>query len=67
GTTPHRWLTRQRILLAQRLLETTDLPIEDIAWRCGIGTGANLRLQFAAAVRASPAAYRRTFTQNPAT
>ena len=25
GTTPHRWLTLQRVLLAQRLLEDTDL------------------------------------------
>lgn len=66
GTTPHRWLTRQRVLLAQRLLETTDLSIDEIAWRCGIGTGANLRLQFATVVRASPAAYRRTFSQHPA-
>jgi transcriptional regulator GlxA family with amidase domain len=53
--------------LAQRLLETTDLPIEDIASRCGMGTGANLRLHFAALVRASPAAYRRTFHESPAT
>ncbi len=61
GTTPHRWLTRQRVLLAQRLLETTDLPIDDIAWRCGMGTSTNLRTHFASIVRASPASYRRTF------
>jgi transcriptional regulator GlxA family with amidase domain len=67
GTTPHRWLTRQRVLLAQRLLETTDLPIEEIAWRCGMGTGANLRLHFSAIVRASPATYRRTFQTEGAT
>jgi AraC family transcriptional regulator, transcriptional activator FtrA len=67
GTTPHRWLIRQRVLLAQRLLETTDLPIEEIAWRCGMGTGANLRLHFAAILRASPVAYRRTFRADEAT
>jgi AraC family transcriptional activator FtrA len=67
GTTPHRWLIRQRILLAQRLLESTDLLIEEIAWRCGMGTGANLRLHFSAIVRASPAAYRRTFRAEIAT
>jgi AraC family transcriptional regulator, transcriptional activator FtrA len=61
GTTPHRWLIRQRVLLAQRLLETTDLPVEDVAGRCGMGTAANLRLHFSAIVLASPAAYRRTF------
>src|SRR3954453_15654880 len=28
GTTPHQWMLRQRVLLAQRLLETTDHPVE---------------------------------------
>ena len=28
GTTPHQWLQRQRVQLAQRLLEVSDLPIE---------------------------------------
>jgi AraC family transcriptional activator FtrA len=61
GTTPHQWLSRQRILLAQRLLESTDMSVDDVAWRCGLGTAANLRVKFAASVRASPTAYRRTF------
>jgi transcriptional regulator GlxA family with amidase domain len=64
GTTPHRWLIWQRVLLAQRLLETTDLSIDEVAWRCGLGTSANLRLHFSALVRASPAAYRRTFQES---
>jgi transcriptional regulator GlxA family with amidase domain len=66
GTSPHRWLIAQRVLLAQRLLETTDLAIDEVAWRCGLGTSANLRLHFASLVRASPAAYRRTFQDNRA-
>ncbi len=66
GTSPHRWLITQRVLLAQRLLETTDLPIEEVAWRCGLGTSANLRLHFSAIVRCAPAAYRRTFQESRA-
>jgi transcriptional regulator GlxA family with amidase domain len=66
GTTPHRWLCRQRVLLAQRLLETTDLAVELVADRCGLGTAANLRLHFRAQIGVSPAAYRRTFQQVPA-
>jgi transcriptional regulator GlxA family with amidase domain len=66
GTSPHRWLISQRVLLAQRLLETTELSIEQVAWRCGLGTSANLRLHFSSLVRASPAAYRRTFQENRA-
>ena len=61
GTTPHQWLLRQRVLLAQRLLETTDLPVEVIASRSGFGTAANLRQHFQRLVRTSPNAYRRTF------
>jgi transcriptional regulator GlxA family with amidase domain len=61
GTTPHQWLLRQRVLLAQQLLETTDEPVEWVAQRCGFGSAAALRQQFSRAVSASPAAYRRTF------
>ena len=66
GTTPHRWLCRQRVLMAQRLLETSDLAVEHIADRCGLGTAANLRLHFRAEVGVSPVSYRRTFRREPA-
>ena len=61
GTTPLRWLLQQRVLLAQRLLETTDLPVERIATDCGFGTPAGMRLHFQRHVGTSPLAYRRTF------
>ena len=61
GTTPHQWLLSQRILLAQRLLETSDLAVELVAHRCGFGTAANLRHHFQRVVDTSPLAYRRTF------
>jgi transcriptional regulator GlxA family with amidase domain len=61
GSTPHRWLRHQRVALAQRLLETTDLPVDVVAQRSGFGTAANLRQHFQRAVRTSPVAYRRTF------
>jgi transcriptional regulator GlxA family with amidase domain len=61
GTTPLQWILRQRVLLAQRLLETTDEPIERIADLCGFGTAAGLRQHFARSVRTTPQAYRRTF------
>jgi AraC-like DNA-binding protein len=44
---PLRWLAAARIREARRLLEATDLPIEVIAARCGLGTAANLRLHLA--------------------
>jgi len=61
GTTPYRWLLRQRVLLAQRLLEATDETVDAIAGRAGFGTAAALRHQFLRAVGTTPNAYRRTF------
>jgi AraC family transcriptional regulator, transcriptional activator FtrA len=61
GTTPLRWLLSQRVLEARRLLEETDLPIDEIAWRAGFGTAASLRDHFRRATSTSPSAYRRSF------
>ncbi len=61
GTTPHQWLLTQRLALAQRLLETTDQPIDQVAASAGFGTPTALRLHFRKALDTSPAQYRRTF------
>jgi AraC family transcriptional regulator, transcriptional activator FtrA len=61
GVTPHQWLLRQRVMLAQRLLETTDLPVDRVAEECGLGTATNLRSHFRATIGTTPTAYRRTF------
>jgi len=65
GTTPHLWLTHQRVLQARRMLEEGDDPIDTVADRCGFGTGAMLRHHFARIVGVSPAAYRRNFRTEP--
>jgi transcriptional regulator GlxA family with amidase domain len=62
GTTPVRWLTGQRILLAQELLEETDETIDLIAERAGFGNAATLRHHFRAWRGITPQAYRRTFS-----
>ncbi|MFF4826113.1 helix-turn-helix domain-containing protein [Streptomyces sp. NPDC001312] len=61
GTTPYRWLLRQRVLLAQRLLEATDETMDTIADRTGFGTAAALRHQFVRALGTTPNSYRRAF------
>ncbi|MFE6973633.1 helix-turn-helix domain-containing protein [Streptomyces sp. NPDC057682] len=61
GTTPYRWLLRQRVLLAQHLLETSDETMDTIAGRTGFGNAAALRHQFVRALGTTPQAYRRTF------
>jgi transcriptional regulator GlxA family with amidase domain len=44
------------------LLETTDLPVEQVASRCGFGTATMLRRHFTRILGTSPSHYRRTFT-----
>jgi len=61
GTTPHQWLQRQRVHLAQRLLETSDFSIESVAAGTGFCTAGNLRKHFSRIMHTSPQAYRRTF------
>lgn len=66
GTTPHRWLQAQRVRLAQRLLESTDAPIEIVAAQSGFSTAANLRKHFGRMVRTSPQGYRQAFRHRSA-
>ncbi|MFI2486639.1 GlxA family transcriptional regulator [Promicromonospora kroppenstedtii] len=61
GESPAQWLTRQRIEHARTLLETTALPVEQVARRCGFGTAQSLRAHVTAALGVTPSAYRRTF------
>jgi len=61
GTTPHQWLTHQRVLLAERLLEETPLPVEAVARRTGFGNAATLRHHFSRARSTTPQAYRQSF------
>jgi transcriptional regulator GlxA family with amidase domain len=61
GATPHSWLLRQRVNLAQRLLETGDRSVEEVARSSGFGTAAMLRHHFVRERGTSPAAYARTF------
>jgi AraC family transcriptional activator FtrA len=63
GTTPHQWITHQRVLAAQRLLETTDLSIDRVAEVSGFVTAETLRHHFRQRVGTAPAAYRRRFTR----
>jgi AraC family transcriptional regulator, transcriptional activator FtrA len=66
GTTPHRWLTMQRVLHARTLLEETALGIDEIADQSGFGSAALLRHHFKPVVGVAPTDYRRTFSQRPA-
>jgi transcriptional regulator GlxA family with amidase domain len=61
GETPLRWLAMQRLYEARRLLESTDLAVDQVATRSGLGTAANLRMHLARELSTTPTAYRRTY------
>jgi transcriptional regulator GlxA family with amidase domain len=67
GQSPTQWLTRQRVEHARRLLESSDLTVDQIAQRAGLGTGVSLRQHLRAVLGVSPSAYRRTFREREAT
>jgi transcriptional regulator GlxA family with amidase domain len=62
GHTPMQWVLRARVDLARELLERTELGVEQIADRVGLGTAANLRLHFQRILGTSPTEYRHTFS-----
>ncbi|GAA3122290.1 helix-turn-helix domain-containing protein [Planomonospora alba] len=64
GLSPARWLTGQRVEHARHLLESTDLPVDQVARRASFGTAVSLRQHLHAAVGLAPLAYRRTFGRN---
>ena len=61
GMSPGQWLVHQRVEHVRRLLEDTDLPVDQIATRAGFGTAASLRQHLRARLGVAPSAYRRTF------
>lgn len=65
GITVSQWLAAERLALAQRLLESTDLPVENVAAAAGFGSALSLRQHFRAQFGTTPAGYRRTFRHPP--
>jgi len=64
GMTPGEWITRARVERARELLESSALPIEQVAMRTGLGTPATLRHHFHRRVGVSPAEYRKRFSRS---
>lgn len=61
GESPGRWLLMLRLDRARHLLETTALPIDQVAARSGLGSPASLRAHFHRSLGITPTAYRSTF------
>ncbi|NUS10102.1 MAG: helix-turn-helix domain-containing protein [Streptomyces sp.] len=58
GLSPLQWLLHQRVNRAQELLETTDLPVPQVARLSGLSTADSLRHHLGRRTGLSPAAYR---------
>lgn len=61
GDSPGQWLIAERVAEAQRLLETSIMPLESVASQVGFGSVQTLRHHFRTKFGVSPRAYRDLF------
>jgi len=67
GDTPHTYIIRLRLELAQKLMLTTDLPLSLIAPACGFADQAHLSRHFRRRLAETPSVWRRrNLTENQA-
>ena len=62
--TPVEYLWHYRIAVAKQFLEFTELPIKDIALRCGFKTIQHFSRKFEEVAECTPSLYRTTMTTN---
>ncbi|MGW7792245.1 GlxA family transcriptional regulator [Streptomyces tricolor] len=62
GVSPLQWLLHQRIERAKELLETTRLPMDQVA--AGLGTADSLRAHLVRRTGLTPSAYRAQFSRH---
>ncbi|MEU9914612.1 helix-turn-helix domain-containing protein [Streptomyces sp. NPDC051001] len=63
GVSPLQWLLHQRIERAKELLETTTLPMDQVARSCGLGTADSLRAHLVRRTGLTPSAYRAQYNR----
>lgn len=61
GTTPHAWITSQRVLAAEALLERSHRSVDEVAAEVGFTNAATLRHHFTKVRGLSPQRYRQRF------
>lgn len=60
GMSPGEWLLERRLAAARELLTSTDLTVEVIAQRVGLGSAVNVRRHFRRQFGTTPGAFRRS-------
>lgn len=61
GVTPAKFVEKVRVEVARRYLEDSDLSMDQIAEKCGLGGLISMRRTFIRHMNISPSDYRRTF------
>lgn len=64
GIRPHEFLRRNRLEVARRLLETTELSIGEVAERSGFGGAAQFSREFKRQVQMSPLEWRKLIRES---
>lgn len=67
GLTPSDWLTEQRLDMARRLLETTNLEMDRVAQESGFPSSMTLRHHFRKTYQTTPTDYRQQFSMTKKT
>ena len=66
GVSPGEWVLREKVALAQELLEGPGLTVDRIAGRAGFGSDVIMRRHFRRIVGCSPTEYRDRLLSSPA-
>jgi transcriptional regulator GlxA family with amidase domain len=61
GESPGAWIRGRRVDRARELLESRDMPIDEVARLSGLGTGGNLRHHLRRGLGMSPSRYRKVY------
>ncbi|HEY8517458.1 MAG TPA: GlxA family transcriptional regulator [Candidatus Binatia bacterium] len=61
GMTPAAYVERSRLDAARRMLESSEMSLDEVAAAAGFGSAATMYRVFQRALRVSPGAYRRHF------
>lgn len=61
GEAPGNWIRNRRLDRARELLESQQLPVDEVARLSGLGTGGNLRHHLRRGVGMSPTGYRKVY------
>lgn len=61
GFTPHEYLQDVRLRYSKQLLTETELPVEEVAYRCGFSSATHFIRVFKKRTMITPAAFRKYF------